>query len=120
MMRCFVGASAFLLICVGSLLADRIEAKVKKVDPDQYTIVVTIDGKDKTMNVAKDASISSIFMEKRVTPLKKGLKEIKEGDTVTLTRGPETKEDPNPIVTEIQVKTNTRPKKNLSRACVAR
>jgi hypothetical protein len=111
MVRFFVGASLALLFCVGSLLADRIEAKIKKVDLDKNSIVVTVDGKEKTMPVAKDATISSIFMGKRVIPLKGGLKDLKEGDDVTVTRGPETKEDPNPIVTEIQVKTNKRPKK---------
>lgn len=56
MLRLFCTAAA-LLFCAGALVAEEYEAKIKKVDPDKNTAVLTINGKDQTFTISKDPLI---------------------------------------------------------------
>jgi hypothetical protein len=100
-----------LVLSTGVLLAEFIEGKAKKIDTDKNTITVTVDGKDKTFKVDPKVSVQAVFKDKRFTPLKAGLKAIKEGDNVKLTRAPESPDNKNPVVTEIHVTTDRKIKK---------
>ena len=111
MVRCFVCAVLALVLSTGVLLAEFIEGKAKKIDTDRNTITVTVDGKDRLFKVDPKVSVTAVFKDKRFTPLKAGLKAIKEGDSVKLTRAPAESSNPNPVVTEIHVTTDKRIKK---------
>jgi hypothetical protein len=111
MVRPFICAMLALVLSTGVLLAEFIEGKAKKIDTDKNTIVVTVDGKDKTFKVDPKVSVVGVLKNKRFTPLSGGLREIKEGDNVKLTRAPETGDNKNPVVTEIHVPIEKKKKK---------
>jgi hypothetical protein len=56
MLRWFCTATA-MLFCVGALVAEEYEAKIKKIDTDKGTAIVTINGTDKTFTISKDPLI---------------------------------------------------------------
>lgn len=83
MLRSLVCAVAALVICAGSLLADEVKGKLKKVDSDNMTITVTTsDGKDEVIHVGKDTRV----MGPNGKDLKNGIKnhQLKEGTEVTV------------------------------------
>jgi hypothetical protein len=57
-MRTFVSAAVALVLCAGSLSAADYKGKVKSVDTDKSTITISVDGKDMTFTVAKDAKFT--------------------------------------------------------------
>lgn len=88
--RWFFGFVA-LLFSFGLVVADEIKGTVKKVDAEKSAITVTIDGKERTLDVAKDVKLK---FGKKVQELK----DIQEGREVILTTS---KKDDKEIVTEI-------------------
>ena len=80
MLRASVAALAVLVLCVGGAFADEIKGKVKSVDAEKNTVTVTVDGKDQTLECAKDCAV--VRADK---PVKAGLKALKEGQEVTIT-----------------------------------
>jgi hypothetical protein len=115
MVRPFMCAVLALVLSTGVLLAEFIEGKVKSVDSDKNTITVTVNGKDKTFRVDEKVSVQSDFKDKRFTPLKDGLKAIKENDSVKLNRAPEASDNKDPVVTEIYVQTDKKTKKKKNK-----
>ncbi len=101
MLRPFVCAILALVFSTGLLLAEFIEGKAKTIDTDKNTITVTVDGKDRTFRVDDKVTVYDVIKDKRFKPNKKGLKAIKEGEQVKLTRAPESAEEKDPVVTEI-------------------
>ena len=58
MLRKLFGTLAVaVVLCVGAVLADEIKGTIKKVDVDGKKITVTVDGTDKTYDVADDAKL---------------------------------------------------------------
>src|SRR5437588_9709396 len=56
MLRKLFGTLAVaVLFCVGAVLADEIKGTVKKVDVDGKKVTVSVDGTEKTYEVAEDA-----------------------------------------------------------------
>ena len=100
-----VGAVLAVLLC-GLVLAqaEEIRGKVKSTDPDKNTITVTVNDKDQTLPVAKEAKIYQLVGKK----LKKakpedvvgGLGGLKSGTEVMLTTD---KKDGKEEVTEVKV-----------------
>lgn len=82
MLRQFVCGFACLFLGIGLLLGDEVKGKVKK--SEKGTITVTVDGKDTDYKIAG----AKLFKgDSEVTDKKekgKTLKEIKEGDEVTI------------------------------------
>jgi PDZ domain-containing secreted protein len=78
-LKCFVflAVFAFVLGVVGVAIADEAKGKVKSVDADKGTIVVTVDGKDTTFSADK-ATIGKTKAGDEVTVTYK-----KEGDKMT-------------------------------------
>ncbi|MGE3805903.1 MAG: hypothetical protein AB7K24_14620 [Gemmataceae bacterium] len=72
-----------LLLYVGCLAAIEVEAVVNKIDVEKRALQVTARGKERTVQVDKDAK----FLDEKGKPLPDGLesKEIKPGIKVTLT-----------------------------------
>lgn len=76
-------------LMVGITLADEVKGKIKKVDTDKNTLTITVNDKDQTFDLTKDAKIVALYGKK----LKKaqqqdvpgGLSSLKEGTAVTLT-----------------------------------
>jgi hypothetical protein len=106
MLRPFLCAVLAVLLSAGVLLAEFVNGKAKTVDVDKNSITVTIDGKDKVYKVDEKVQVYAVFAERRFTPLKTGLKGVKEGDEVKLSVSPDTK-----VVTEIYTKTTVKLKK---------
>jgi hypothetical protein len=65
------------------------------VDADKKTLTVTIDGKEKTLAVAADATIQAPGKKKMLEPVEGGLKGVKAGDQLTVTK------DEKDVVTKI-------------------
>lgn len=91
-MRYFAGITLATLLGLSVATAAESQATVKSVDKTANTMVVTIDGKDKTFPVSKDASFVTVSqvpgkkgktMEK-LTPIDNGLEGIKPGTKVTI------------------------------------
>jgi hypothetical protein len=58
MLRKLFGTLAVaVLFCVGAVLADEIKGTIKKVDVDGKKITVSVDGTEKTYDVADDAKL---------------------------------------------------------------
>lgn len=102
MVRSLVCALAALVVCAGSLMAEEIKGKIKKVDADAMTVTVTTDdGRDQVVHVGKDTRVTG----PNGKDLKSGIKshQLKEGTEVTVTtemRGGKT------VATGISLKTH--------------
>ena len=59
--------------------------KIVSVDAEKRTITVTVDGKDVTLPVEKDAGIQAPGKKKMLEDVAGGLKGLKPGDEVTVT-----------------------------------
>lgn len=92
-MRHLAGVTLIALLGWSAASGAETQATVKSVDKTANTMVVTIDGKDKTFPVSKDASFVTVSqvqgkkkgktMEK-LTPIDNGLEGIKAGSKVTV------------------------------------
>ena len=78
-----------LALMVGAALADEVKGKIKKVDAEKNTLTITVNDKDQTFELTKEAKVVALYGKK----LKKaqqqdvpgGLSSLKEGTAVTLT-----------------------------------
>ena len=91
MLRPFVAALFVLTLLVGVTVAEEVKGKIKGVDADRGTITVTVGEKDRTFAVAKDAKVG--------VGKSKDLKDLKAGQSVTLTTESKNGKD---VVTEIK------------------
>src|SRR5436305_11804287 len=90
MVRVLAGAVLAVAACTAVCLADEVKGTVKKVDKAKIT--VTVDGKDTTYPVQKDARILNSTTTKakngkereKVTEISGGLAAVKVGSTVIL------------------------------------
>ena len=91
MLKTGLAAVMALVLAAAGATADEIKGKVKKIDADKNTVVLTVDDKDTTYDVAKDAKITTAVpgAKKKDAPTAKdvegGLKGLKVGDDATLT-----------------------------------
>lgn len=81
MLRNLICAVFALVLSSGVLLAEEIKAKIKSVEP--HNLVVTVDGKEHKVAIAKDTKL----LDPKDNDLKGGLKNphLKEGVEVTIT-----------------------------------
>lgn len=108
MFRSTLAALAVLALGLSPAAAEELKGTLKKVSKAGNTLTLTVDGKDRTLPVSKDASFVSVSMEKgkkgkpmeKVSPLDGGLGALKDGSHVTvLTEKTGTKE----TVTSVKV-----------------
>ena len=88
MLRRVLIVVALLGLFTGLALADDFKATIKKVDADNNSIVLTVNGEEKTFNVAKDAEIySTRIVKKKETKdaISGGLSALKTGSDVSIT-----------------------------------
>jgi len=88
MLRRFLGVVAVFGLIVGIALADDFKATVRKVDADKNSIVLTVDGEEKTYDVSKDADIfvmKKVKMKDERSPISGGLSGLKKNSDVTVT-----------------------------------
>src|SRR5262249_49471084 len=90
--------TALLLFAGSAAAAEEIKGKLKKAGNDKITI--TVDEKDKTFDVSKDAKVVTLGKKKQLVDVTGGLKGLKEGDEVTLTTD---KKEDKEVVTQVQV-----------------
>jgi Cu/Ag efflux protein CusF len=83
MKRVLVAAAA-LLIAVGAVVADEVKGKVKSIDPQKKSVVLTVDDKDRTWQGTPDVKVVTSLRGK-LKDVPDGMAGIKAGDTVTLT-----------------------------------
>jgi Cu/Ag efflux protein CusF len=116
MMRTLAGAALMALIGFSVAEAAESQATVKSVDKAANKIVVTVDGKDITYPVSKDASFNTVSQvpgkkgktTEKLTPIDGGLEGIKAGTKVSLlTEMVDDKE----TVTSVKVSDGTTPAK---------
>lgn len=81
MTRAILAAFLGLSFCVSLALAEEVKGKVKKTDPDKFTITVSVDGKDKTYPVDPSAFV----LTGQGRNFKGGFKALKGGEDVTMT-----------------------------------
>src|SRR5687767_2132306 len=90
MRRAFLAAVLVALLGAGDLRAEEIKGTVKKVDADKGKLTVTVNDKDRTFDVPKDAKVTIQIAAGNVTA-KDGLKNdwfkkaAKDGYTVEVT-----------------------------------
>jgi hypothetical protein len=110
MRRAFLAAVAAALLGAGDLRADEIKGTVKKVDADKGKLTVTVNDKERTFDVPKDAKVTIQIAAGNVTA-KDGLKNdwfkraAKDAYTVEVTV--EKKKDKE-VVTKVHLFTPTR------------
>jgi hypothetical protein len=112
MLRWLAGAVAVLVLGLAIVQADEIRGKVKSTDPDKNTITVTVDDKDQTLPVVKDAKIYRLVGKKikKAQPenVPGGLSGLTSGTDVTLTTE---KQDGKEVATQVKVEGLTKKKK---------
>jgi hypothetical protein len=93
MMRSMTGAVLIAVLSFSVASAAETQATVKSVDKTANTMVVTVDGKDTTYPVSKDASFVTVSLvpdkkgkkgTEKLTPIDGGLDGIKPGTKVTI------------------------------------
>src|SRR5947209_20453334 len=116
MLRLLLSGLCVLVLAAGALRADDVRAKIKSVDADKSTVTVTVDDKDQTFSVAKDAKITHLVGKKpkKATSedLPGGLSGLSEGNDVTLSTD---KKDGKDVVTAIKVEGLTAKKKKKNK-----
>jgi hypothetical protein len=113
MVRTLAIAIAVLAVSVVSARADVVRGKVKSTDTDKSTITVTADGKDQTITVAKNATITQPATGKKAKKLPPvnvtgGLGGLTSGADVAVTT--ERKDDAD-LATKIEVQAAAKKKK---------
>jgi hypothetical protein len=92
MIRAAAGAVLAAMLGVAVTAADEVKGTVKSVDKDKNTITLTVDGKETTFDVSKDASFvttSTVPGKKgktteKATPIDGGLGGVKVGASATV------------------------------------
>jgi hypothetical protein len=103
------GVAALLLLAGGETPADPISGTVKKVESAK--VVITIDNKDASYDVAKDVKVTRTVRSKKVTTTEdvaEGLAGVKEGADVKVTIE---KKDGKDTVTKIELAAAKKKKK---------
>ena len=106
MLRASIFALCATVLCAASLLAEDVKGTVAGVDADKNTITLTVDGKDQTYTVSKDASI--VTDDAKAKALSGGLASVKKGASVTLSTE---KQEEVEVVTVVKVTKETKPPK---------
>ena len=113
MMKTVAPALLALFLAPSLLQAEEIKGKVKSVDTDKSTVTITVDDKDQTLDVPKEAKIIRMVgkNEKKAMPedLPGGLGGLKAGTAITITT--EKKEEKD-VITQIKLDGFTKKKKN--------
>ncbi|HYT95110.1 MAG TPA: hypothetical protein VEL76_40710 [Gemmataceae bacterium] len=106
------GVACLSVIGLAAASADDIRGKVKKVDAEKGTITITVDDKDQSFDVPKDAKIVALYGKKlkkaQQLDLPGGLAAVKEGANVTITYDKKDKKD---VVTQVRVEDLMKKKK---------
>ena len=90
-MRLLTLALVASVIALGSgrLSAGEIKGKVKSIDADKGTIILTVGDADRALNVAGDAKVTGFFGKKLKKAVSQdvpgGLRGVKAGEEVTVT-----------------------------------
>lgn len=117
MVRGTMVAVTALMIAASGLSADEIKGKVKSVDTEKGTITVTVDDKDQTYTVAKDAKVTKLVgknLKKATTEdVTDGLSGVKADSNVALTVE---KKDDAETVTAIKIDALTKKKKKKDKS----
>jgi hypothetical protein len=109
MLRTIIGGLSALLLTAGTASADAVRGTVKKVDGAR--IVVTVDDKETTYDVAKDVKVTRTVRVKKETTTEDvadGLAGVKEGAEAKLTVE---KTDGKETVTKIELAAAKKKKK---------
>jgi Cu/Ag efflux protein CusF len=113
-------ALAALALGLSAASADELKGTIKKVNKDANKLTLTIDGKDRTLPVSKDASFVTVTSQKSkkgkpketVTPIDGGLGALKEGSAVTVLTEKAGEKDE---ITSVKVGTGTTTKKKAKK-----
>src|SRR5947209_19833086 len=104
MLARFLGVVCLFALGFMVAQADEIKGKVKKVDADKSVLTLTVDDKDQTFNVPKDAKVVALFGKKvkkaQLQDLPGGLGALKEGTSVTVTTE---KKDNKDVVIQVKL-----------------
>ena len=80
---------ALVLLIAGMAPAADVTGKVKNVNSEKNTITITVDDKDKTLNLAKEIKVIGLVGKKlkkaQIQDIPGGVTAVKEGADVTLT-----------------------------------
>ncbi len=113
-------ALAVLAVGLSAASAEELKGTIKKVNKAGNSLTLTVDGKDRTLSVSKDASFVTVTAAKtkkgkskgKETPLDGGLGALKEGAAVTvLTEKAGDKDE----VTSVKVGSGTAAKKKAKK-----
>lgn len=108
MVRVVVGALVVGLLGFSAAAAEELKGKVKDVNKDKNTITLTVDGKDTTYPLGKDASLVTVSLVKgkkgkvneQLSPIEGGLAGVKAGTEVTVLTD---KQDDKDVITSLKV-----------------
>jgi Cu/Ag efflux protein CusF len=105
MLNRVLGAAACLLALTFAVVsADEVKGRVKKVDSDKGTLTLTVNDKDQTFTIPKEAKIVGLFGKKikkaQLLDIPGGLTGVKEGVEVTVTTD---KKDNKDVVSQVKV-----------------
>jgi hypothetical protein len=106
-MKILLCSLAALILFAAAARADNIKCTIKAVGDNKVT--VTIDDKDKTFDLAKDAKIVAAAKKNKTKDVPGGLTGLKVGSDATITTE---KVDDKVVVTNIQVAAAKKKKKN--------
>jgi hypothetical protein len=112
MLNRLLGAAACLLALGFAVVsADEVKGRVKKVDTDKNTLTITVNDKDQTFTIPKEARIVALFGKKvkkaQLLEMPGGLGAVKENVEVTVTTE---KKDDKDVVSQVKVE-ELQPKK---------
>jgi hypothetical protein len=92
------------VVCLAVVNAEDFTGKVKKVDADKNTILISVNDKDQSFTLTKDTKIVALFGKKankaQLLDLPGGLTSIKDGMGVTITTD---KVDSKQVVTQVKL-----------------
>jgi hypothetical protein len=89
-----------LIACVGGLSASEIKGKITKISTEKNTITVTVDDKDQTYSVDKEAKFVVRGKKKSVQDVEGGLSGLTTGSDATITLE---NKDGKDVVTRVEV-----------------
>jgi len=89
MLRHLSGTLLVLTLVLGVALGDEIKGRVKSTDAEKNTITVTVNDKDQTFNLSKDAKFVGLYGKKlnkaKILDIPGGLSGVRAGANVTVT-----------------------------------
>jgi hypothetical protein len=104
MLSRLLGALCVVAITFAVADADDIKGRVKKVDTDKNTLTITVNDKDQTFTIPKEARIVGLFGKKlkkaQLLEIPGGLSAVKENVEVTVTTD---KKDNKDVVSQVKV-----------------